>query len=364
VPEQFGGKRNPKPNKPNNRTNSRRGNNGRGRTQGARNGNGKGRASRKRDKTTVPGFIDKRLTRKNTVEQVNTVWNIANWYKSLLNSIDWDMFKLLNEKAGSLHVPLEVERMVRDLHSTHTRITQYYSAAKSMFYALQKQAAKNETGYFTDLANQEVKLSDDPSYTTRLFLNGQLLFGPIELRSIMHLATNRAAMRNRVAEMWSSIGSQDRVRVQRVMTRVDYDQLANVFYAHYELIDSPGDFVVTLPFTFEVNGVLKMGRPAHYSQYMAQGRGQPLVIASPEEMQRALGYTVRRSTHIPHLPVDMTGRYAAAAAGGSASTSTRTRKGDSKAASTGASKGTSTSKSTSKGESTSTSATKTKTKSS
>ena len=190
TPVQEGGVNNRKKNNRNNR----KGNNGRGKSQGT--GKGKGRASRKRDKTTVPGFIDKRLTRKNTVEQVNTVWNIANWYKSLLNSIDWDMFKLLNEKAGSLHVPLEVERMVRDLHSTHTRITQYYSAAKSMFYALQKQAAKNETGYFTDLANQEVKLSDDPSYTTRLFLNGQLLFGPIELRSIMHQATNRAAMRN------------------------------------------------------------------------------------------------------------------------------------------------------------------------
>ena len=265
---------------------------GKGTGRGRGRGRGRGNNERERKKSVVPGFIDQRLTNKNLTEQHNAVWGIANWYKTLLVAVNWTAFKKLNDDAVKLHVPLELERMVRDIYSSQKRIVQYYDASKEMYEALVKLNVKNQTGYFTDADHNTVKL-DDPTLTTKLFLANQLLFGNRGLRATMSLSPNRSQLRKSALQF----GMNNHVRVSNVMTRIDYDEWATAFYAHFESFDSPGEFVVSVQFHVKPEGVFEVGVTRSYQEYLEKARGVPLVTATAEYMRHALGYTARPSAH-------------------------------------------------------------------
>ncbi len=225
-------------------------------------------------------------------EQQNAVYGIANWYKTLLVAVDWTAFKRLNDNAVKLHVPLELERMVRDIYSSQKRITQYYDASKELFWALQKLNVKNQSGYFTDSENVEVKLDSDPTLTTKLFLANQLRFGNNQLRATMSHSPNRSLLRKSALQY----GVNNHVRVNNVMSRIDYDVMAKAFYAHYESADSQ-EFVVSVQFYVKPEGVFEVGATVSFQDFLEKAKGVPLVVTSAEYMRQALGYTARPSAH-------------------------------------------------------------------
>lgn len=246
------------------------------------------------------GYIDKDLDKlSDNVAKYNAAYGCAVWYQMFLNAIDWPSIKMLHEYAHAIHVPAEIERIMRDVHGSQDRLTRYALAAQEDVVAYGKMMIRTELGYFTDRDNVLVEVGDVAA-TTQLFLHGNLMFGPIDLKARLAQATNRKQLFVAAATMLERIlqadPSRPKVELSAVMTRIDYDQMTSTFYAHYGVRGGrPDDYMITVQFRVDSGGGLALGRILDYQAFVADGHGKVLVETDYATMAALLKVSFRPS---------------------------------------------------------------------
>jgi hypothetical protein len=246
------------------------------------------------------GYIDKDIDKlSDNVAKYNAAYGCAVWYQMFLNAIDWPQIKLLHEYVHKLHLPAEIERILRDVHGSQDRLTRYALAAQEDVVAYGKMMIRTELGYFTDRDNVLVQVGDVAA-TTQLFLHGNLMFGPIDLKARLAQATNRKQLFAAAAAMLERIlqaePSRPKVELSAVMTRIDYDQMTSTFYAHYSARGGrPDDYMITVQFRVDSGGGLALGRILEYQAFVSDGHGKVLVETDYATMAALLKVSFRPS---------------------------------------------------------------------
>ena len=286
------------------RTGARNGARRNGARNGARNGdrdgdrkNGRGKdndkAGRRGRSKVTPGFIDLRLSAKSEGDQYNHVLTIANWYMYLLDAVNWGLVKTLSDymQKTRIYVPPEIETVVRDLHASHARIVRYYQSAHAEANRLAIRLDKNQLGALTDNEGHPIALTDDPTATTQLFFEGRLMVGSIMLSGRMASPPDLRAMRDMVKGMCGD-GKAIPRKAKSVPTRVDYDPLSSLFFAHFAAAPddaSDEDYIATAAFRIDPTaGVMETKKVYSYEAFieLTGGRLKTIVVASSHDVKR------------------------------------------------------------------------------
>ena len=186
-----------------------------------------------------PGYIsiDINSVKRNPEERRRILFAITRWYQTFNDSVNWKLFEELARHAGDLNVPLEIERIVRDVHGIRKITQKYEDMARSDFNIIEQHFQNNLGQIKVD--GKVVDNNSNVTMTNELFTNRKISYDSIELYS---------KVTSIKSQLWSRAVLIDRTIQRNAPITIEYSTSLHFFFVHYK--DSNGyNAGVTVPFS-------------------------------------------------------------------------------------------------------------------